>query len=350
MTATYTLPDRAAIQNELQLIAGKYEAGRLTGFVTCLNEDYFVRAFLDHHRGIGIEQFVFLDDGSTDGTLDYLASQPDCVVFGSRIGFGDMISTDDPDGYAKPTRFGPLIRNLLAEKLEVEDWIFIADVDEFLILPPGVNSVGEWISTISGWGFDALRASLVEFFPEAIWRGVGEPRHETLAGLLEHYPYFDATPLAIGHVADRHAFSDDTTTRRLNRQYGVREPFPGLFPLRRLKRWLQAPYAGSPPTKMPLYRHRPGMRMNGRYPAEISMPRDVFVTMMHFKFTSDLDRRARLAMERRSYERGSVAYDSYTRCLEKMRKHPVGSFLGPHSMKYERVEQFLESDLMRLRA
>lgn len=348
MTATHALPDRAAIQSELLLVAGRYDAGLLTGFITCLNEDYFIRAFLDHHRRIGIEQFVFFDDGSTDGTLEYLSAQPDCVVFRSRIGYGDMISTTATTDYAKPTRFGTVVRSILADKLAVDAWIFVADVDEFLILPPGVSSVREWIDTISAWGFDAMRASLVEFFPEVLWRGAPEQSYEALPDLLRAYPYFDAQALAIGHAAERKAFSDNTTTRRLNRQYGVREPFPGLFPLRRLVRWLRDPYAGSPPMKTPLFRYAPGKRMNSKHPAEASMTRDVFLTMMHFKFTADLDRRARLAMERRSYEKGSLAYGSYSQCLAKMRKDPVGSFLGPASVRYESVEQFLESDLMRL--
>jgi len=345
---THALSGKFAAREELKLVAGNYDPRRLTGFFTCLNENYFIRAFIEHHRQLGVEQFVFFDDQSTDGTLEYLKSQPDCVIFGSRIGFGDHIVSPRTSDYPKPVRFGPLIRNLLAEKLGVDGWIFISDIDEFLILPPGVASVREWISEISGWGFNAMRASLVEFFPDTIWRKEDEQVHETLHDLLSLYPYFDADPLAIGHVATRHAFKDDTTTRRLNRTYHVREPFPGLFPLRRLKRWLSDPYAGSPPTKMPLYRHTPGMRMRGRYPAETSMPRDIFLTMMHLKFTADLDRRARLALERRSYDRNSVSYDSYSRCLANMREDPIGSFLGPKSVKYEGVEQFLACGLMRL--
>lgn len=334
--------------NDLFLVSGSYQAGRLTGLITCLNEDFFIRAFLDHHRALGVEQFVFFDDQSSDGTREFLATQPDCVVFGSSHRFGDIFTISRDGHISPPTRFGTVVRNFLAEKLKIDAWVFVADVDEFLHLPPGTASVQDWIADLTDWGFDAMRASLVEFFPERIWPVSAKPAVSSLAQLLADYPYFDAVPLIRKRVSERHAFTEDTTTRRLNKTYRVREPFPGVFPTRRFQRWLVNPHAGSPSMKTPLFHYWPGRRMNRKHPAEITMPRDIFLAMMHFKYTDDLDRRAALAHALKSYDKKSVAYQSYSRCLDAMRSHRTGSFLGPHSVRFETVEQFIACDLMRI--
>ena len=61
-----------------------------------------------------------------------------------------------------------------------------------------------------------------------------------------------------------------------------------------------------------------------------------------------VDRRAALAHALKSYDKKSVAYQSYSRCLDAMRSHRTGSFLGPHSVRFETVEQFIACDLMRI--
>jgi hypothetical protein len=45
------------------------------------NEALRLPATLRHHCAIGVQRFFVLDNGSTDGTLDLLANEPDVDVF-----------------------------------------------------------------------------------------------------------------------------------------------------------------------------------------------------------------------------------------------------------------------------
>ena len=48
------------------------------------NEIDRMHDFLWHYRGAGIERFMFVDNVSTDGTLEYLDAQPDVDVYRRR--------------------------------------------------------------------------------------------------------------------------------------------------------------------------------------------------------------------------------------------------------------------------
>ncbi len=55
----------------------------MTLFAMLRNESYLLPHFLHHYRRLGVENFVFYDDHSTDGTLDLLDRQPSCSVLTS---------------------------------------------------------------------------------------------------------------------------------------------------------------------------------------------------------------------------------------------------------------------------
>lgn len=85
------------------------------------NERVRIGNFLGHYRNLGVSGFVLIDNGSTDGALEYALDQPDCVVFKttssySASGFGSqwINAAVDLCGFGKR-------------------WIAVADVDELLV-------------------------------------------------------------------------------------------------------------------------------------------------------------------------------------------------------------------------
>ena len=53
----------------------------IRAFMTVRNEALRLPSTLRHHRTLGVDRFFVLDNGSTDGTLDYLAGEPDVTRF-----------------------------------------------------------------------------------------------------------------------------------------------------------------------------------------------------------------------------------------------------------------------------
>src|SRR4051794_23982165 len=55
----------------------------IRAFLVTWNDSLRLQSALTHYRRIGVDRFFVADCGSTDGTLDQLAAQPDVHVFGA---------------------------------------------------------------------------------------------------------------------------------------------------------------------------------------------------------------------------------------------------------------------------
>ena len=77
---------------------------------------YFLPAFLDHYRHIGIEQFIFLDDQSDDGTNDYLLEQRDIVILKMDYRYGHPITNLANTPWKTTQRAGELAKTAIPKK------------------------------------------------------------------------------------------------------------------------------------------------------------------------------------------------------------------------------------------
>lgn len=81
------------------------------------NEIVLLPAFLDHHRSLGVEQFLVLVDYSDDGTLELLLTQSDVVVLTSDIKFGDFINVSilDRFGFTHEDHAGKILKEVITQ-------------------------------------------------------------------------------------------------------------------------------------------------------------------------------------------------------------------------------------------
>ena len=127
--------------NDLRIVAGK---GTLSSGFTLLsllkNEFYFLPAFLSHYRRLGVQRFVFLNDNSDDGSVEYLLDQPDTILVESDHSYGDPVSI--PPSLPQITRnirMMVLWRSLMHDMFADERWALQVDIDEFVHLPDGAT-------------------------------------------------------------------------------------------------------------------------------------------------------------------------------------------------------------------
>ena len=55
--------------------------GDILAFVTVRNEAQRLPYFLEHHRRLGVDHFLIVDNDSDDGSRDWLAGQPDVSLW-----------------------------------------------------------------------------------------------------------------------------------------------------------------------------------------------------------------------------------------------------------------------------
>jgi hypothetical protein len=91
-------------------------------FCTVRNDRIRLPYFLKYYRTLGIQHFLFVDNGSDDGTGDYLAQQPDVSLWTTTASY-------------KKARFGADWMNWLLRHHGSDHWCLTVDSDEFLIYP-----------------------------------------------------------------------------------------------------------------------------------------------------------------------------------------------------------------------
>jgi hypothetical protein len=129
---------------------GEIRSDDLLLFCTQRNEAIRLPYFLD----MGVGHFFFVDNDSTDGSLDYLAEQPDVSVWSTTASY-------------KRARFGVDWLNWLQRKYAHGHWALTVDPDEFLVYPfcdtRPLRALTDWLDASSIKSFSAM---LLDMYPK----------------------------------------------------------------------------------------------------------------------------------------------------------------------------------------
>lgn len=92
----------------------------------CMLKDaaYYIGELLRHHRELGVSHFVFIDNGSTDGTLDELRREPDVTIYENHLSVGEYECE---------------MRSHAAQRAVRGGWFLFIDSDELLELPDALG-------------------------------------------------------------------------------------------------------------------------------------------------------------------------------------------------------------------
>lgn len=138
------------------------------------NGSYYLDAFFDYYRGLGVQHFVFFDNGSTDDTLARIRQEPGTIIDRSPLPLA---------GYED------LIRQYPAQTYGENRWCLYVDMDEIFDFE-GRAEIGlqGLITYLEAEGHTALPAQMLEMFPKGGLNAAAKlPFDEALAA----FSYFD---------------------------------------------------------------------------------------------------------------------------------------------------------------
>lgn len=133
--------------------------------------DYFIK----HYIEIGITHFIFVDNDSTDGTLDYLVAREDieCMVYHTA------------DSYAK-NEYGISWVNEILNNYCKNMWCLVVDVDE-LLMPRGGMSLGDIRDDMEKNDSNVMVTCLIDFYPKRF----DEFKYVRGNNFLDHSNYYE---------------------------------------------------------------------------------------------------------------------------------------------------------------
>lgn len=164
--------------------------GDILMFSTLRNECWRLPYFFDYYRKLGVRHFLLVDNGSTDGLLDYLKSQPDCSCWYTEASYKD-------------SNFGVYWMNALLGKYGANHWCLTCDPDEYLVYPHieerNLHELTEFLANENRGHLFCLMLDMYGRVP------VREAHCAAGQNPLEITPYFDST----GYVQNINTFHHD---------------------------------------------------------------------------------------------------------------------------------------------
>ena len=142
--------DLKSISNQ----SGKVKADDILVFSTLRNEKIRLPYFLEYYRELGVNHFFVVDNASSDGSLEYLCSQPDVSVWSTKASY-------------KRSRFGVDWLNWLQRKYAHGHWTLTVDPDEFFVYPfcdtRPIRALTDWLDASFIKSFSAM---LLDMYPK----------------------------------------------------------------------------------------------------------------------------------------------------------------------------------------
>ncbi len=145
--------------------------------ICCVKDDLArVHAVYEHHKSIGIKHFAFVDNGSTDGTLEYLLSLTDV----------DVYQTHEPYHAGTKAAWTRKVQNCYG----FNRWYLIVDSDElFSYVGMERHSINDLVAYAEQRGTKRVWGLLLDMYPKTAF--FGEEQADE-SNFLEQYCYFDA--------------------------------------------------------------------------------------------------------------------------------------------------------------
>lgn len=314
------LADAARKSRELDCVVHRAEnaaKARILSFTTLRNELPRLEYFLDFYRQRGVGHFFFVDNGSDDGSREYLAEQPDTSVWMTEASY-------------KASKFGVDWLNWLKTRYADGKWALIVDVDEFLVYPhDDARSMLDLTDHLAAMGRPSMGAMLVDMYSD-------RPIDETYCGPgdnpIEAAPFFDA---------DNYTMQRSIRYRNLFIQGGPR--MRAFFS--------DAPEKAPALNKTPLVHWRRGYAFKSS--THTALPRKLNRTygeswgemitgcLLHAKFLHLLKTKSEEELRRNEHYAGGREYQAYAREIEnKVVLHT------PSSVRFEDWRQMEELGLM----
>jgi hypothetical protein len=290
------------------------------------NERYFVLQFLGHYRSLGFERFVIYDDGSSDGTREYLMSQDDCMVIASDHRFDQEMA----DGRA----FHHHLRTEIAEQYCPGEWNLFVDADEFLFLPSRYAGIDDAVADLESRGQLCAIAAMVDFYPRTL---AGRNYSADLGPLERRNWWFDReASFARNPYTDQIEIRPNGVRGRLLQSLAARHPdiVSSIFPKGRTlpKLW-----------KVPLVKGGEGIVSRDGHSLTVKPPVEVQLALAHFRFYPELDRRIAEALELKNHSRASQGYRFLAAAVEHLGDEKL---VSAESVKFTGASSLEEAGLM----
>ena len=143
------------------------------------NGAFYLESFIEHHRRLGIEHFVVLDNGSSDDTLPYLRRQDDVTLLRTAVPY---------------KTYENLMKRYLVRRYSTAKWNLFVDIDELFDYPGSDRlDLRGFLGYLEHHGHTAVAAQMLDLFPAG---PIAATPADVGADIGAAFPYFDISDIS----------------------------------------------------------------------------------------------------------------------------------------------------------
>lgn len=144
------------LQHTIQHLYGprhiSYDSDELLLICLVRNGELYIKSFIEHHFSLGVKHIVFLDNISTDRTVEMLCSYENVTVLQSHL----------PHKIYENT-----MRRYLAERFAKNRWCLACDIDELFDYPDSSRlKLGDFLTYLEHHQYTAVLVQMLDMFSE----------------------------------------------------------------------------------------------------------------------------------------------------------------------------------------
>lgn len=282
------------------------------------NGESLVRAFIEHYLQLGFRHLFFLDNGSTDATVEIIKSYKQTTVVSSSQPFAEYYVT---------------FKNFLIQTFGKDKWCLVADIDEFLHFPLG-KRLCDVLTYLNQRRYSAVAVQMLDMFSkEGI--ALGDRRSIwTLDWLKSAFCYYDLSDI------DRRKY-----VRRFQPQVHIGLSF--LYGGIRKTVFGRDCFL----TKEALFYANGSTRLKSSHLLKQSRIADFSAVFLHYKFIEDFYISTVEAVKQENHWRNSHEYKAYLAVLTasaqtKKQEESTFSLLQPSSLVLKNIDDLIDSEFL----
>src|SRR5215211_5550491 len=175
----------------------------------------YVKSFVEHYLSMGVKHLFFLDNGSTDGTVEAIKEYENVTVLRTTLPYN---------------RYKGSIKQYLIERFGRGRWCLCVDIDELFDYPySDVVEIGSLLRYLNERSYTAVVAQMLDMFPEEplSGSGAGNPLDEPLK---ERHRFYDISNIRRKSMRGHPLFRNNTLESKEieGLRYGIRRSLFGF--------------------------------------------------------------------------------------------------------------------------
>lgn len=275
--------------------------------VTCLvrNGEMYVKSFIEHYFSLGVKHIVFLDNGSSDKTVELVSKYKNVTIFETKLSY-------------KKYRFA--FKRFLVNRFAKNKWVLYVDIDEFFDYPYSDKmNLSSLLKYLNENSYTAVLGQMLDMFSDKpLAKVISEPTDD----IKKKYAYYDISEI---EKVDLRIFGLKKHFGGINKSiFGIGDIKLSKFPLFFMDHKIKPFRLSSHDIK------------NGRIA-------DFSVVLNHYKFLGSFYDKVIRVVKEGQYHKGSLHYKIY---LSVLKDNYDFNILQKTSNKLNSVNDLVKNDFL----